>query len=156
VNRNIKAIIGGAILALSLAGCASMGGDSNMDLLASGSHSGVKDQEYHDLHNVKDFQTWWNKAYSTYSEVPPLPKVDFTKNMVIAAFMGEKSHGGYSMRVEDIQQTPDAYNVNISISIPGQGCRTTQDTVQPFQFIVVPNNNGTFINWNVKQGYKVC
>ena len=156
MNRNIKVVMAGALWMFLLAGCASLGGHSDMQLLASGTHSGVKEQEYHDLHNAKDFQTWWNKAYSSYSEVPALPSVDFTKNMVVAAFMGEKSHGGYSIRVENIEQTPDAYNVNIRINIPGQGCRTTQDVVQPFEFVVVPDNKGAFINWNVKQSYKEC
>jgi PrcB C-terminal len=156
VNRNIKAVIAGSILALLLAGCASLGGNSNVQRLASGNHSGVKDQQYHDLHNAKDFQTWWNKAYSSYSDIPALPQVDFTKNMVIAAFMGEKSHGGFTLHVDSINQTPDAYNVNIKISIPGTGCRTPEEFIQPFEFVVVPNNNGAFINWNVEQHNQVC
>lgn len=156
MNKTIKAVIGGAVLTLVLTGCASMGGDSNVQVLASGSHSGVKEHEYHDLHNAKDFQTWWSKAYSTYSDVPPLPTVDFTKNMVIAAFMGEKTHGGYTLRVENVEQTLDAYNVKIKISIPGNNCRASQDIVQPFEFVVVPNNNGVFINWNEEQTNKIC
>ncbi|HET7922089.1 MAG TPA: protease complex subunit PrcB family protein [Gammaproteobacteria bacterium] len=156
MNKQVKWMMGGAALALLLAGCASLGGDSNVQLLASGSHSGVKEQEYHDLHNAKDFQTWWNKAYSSYSEVPALPQVDFSKNMVIAAFMGEKSHGGYTIRIHDIELTPDAYNVDIRITIPGNKCRASQAIIQPFEFVVVPNNNGQFINWNVKQSNKPC
>lgn len=156
MKKVIKAIVAGAALAFALAGCASLNGNPDVQSLAMGTHSGVKDQQYHDIHNVKDFQTWWNKAYSTYSEVPALPTVDFNKNMVVAAFMGEKNHGGFTIRVESIKQAPDSYDVNIKISIPGQGCRITQDTVQPFEFVAVPNNKGAFINWNVEQHTRVC
>lgn len=144
-----------------LGGCASADSASDappvvVQVLASGSHSGVKDQEYHDLHTAGDFQIWWNKAYATYSTAPALPQVDFTKDMVIAAFMGEKSHGGYTLDIESVQQTPNAYNVLVRITIPGDYCHTTQALVQPFEFVVVPNNNGVFINWNVTQSRKAC
>lgn len=156
MTTNRKSIIGAAALALLLAGCASLGGPSNVRELASGVHSGVMQQEIHDLHNVKDFQAWWNKAYSSYATVPALPAVDFTKDMVVAAFLGEKSHGGFTMRIVKADQTADAYNVDIDVSIPGSTCHAVQMKTEPFLFVAVPDNKGKFINWNVKQTYKDC
>ncbi|HET7395645.1 MAG TPA: protease complex subunit PrcB family protein [Gammaproteobacteria bacterium] len=146
----------GIAMTVICAGCASLGGSSNVRELATGDHSGVDTQEVHDLHNVKDFQTWWNKAYASFSTVPALPQVDFTKDMVVAAFLGEKAHSGFTMRVVKVDETPDAYNVEINVKIPGDTCHATQMKTQPFEFVAVPDNKGKFINWNVKQSYKDC
>lgn len=155
-RQTIKTFAIGAAMSFMLAGCASIGGNSNVKMLATGDHSGVDTQEIHDLHNAKDFKTWWDKAYAAYSAPPALPQVDFTKDMVVAAFLGEKTHSGFLMRITKVDETPDAYNVVIDVSIPGDTCHATQMKTQPFEFVVVPDNKGKFINWDVKQSYKDC
>ena len=155
MNRMIMKISAMAAL-LVLAGCASMGGgNSGIDVLASGFHSGVQDEQYHDIHNAADFKTWWDKAYSVYSSAPPLPNVDFTKQMVIAAFMGKQSHGGYIFRVVKATETDQGIDAVISIQIPGQGCNAPQAVVQPFQFVAIPASTKS-VNWDVKQSYRNC
>ncbi|MGH8400627.1 MAG: protease complex subunit PrcB family protein, partial [Gammaproteobacteria bacterium] len=125
-------------------------------VLASGTHSGVRHQEYHALHDVADFRSWWQRAYSSQATAPALPQVDFTKDMVIAVFMGERSHGGYSLHVDKIADTADTFDVEITVNIPGSDCRTTQALTQPFEFVAVPDSGNKSVNWNVQQHYQAC
>ena len=57
MNSNyMQKLIISATAALLIAGCASIGGgDSGADILATGSHSNMKDQTYSDVHNQADF-----------------------------------------------------------------------------------------------------
>lgn len=145
-------------LALTLFACARLAvkPDASIRILGKGLHSGVKLQEYHDLHNAADFAVWWHRTYATRGDVPALPDVDFSKQMVIAVFMGEKPHGGYSIAVTRVRTTADNYDVEITVTAPGPGCRTTQAFIEPYEFVAVPDSNGKFVNWKVQQNYLAC
>ncbi|HEX5340394.1 MAG TPA: protease complex subunit PrcB family protein [Gammaproteobacteria bacterium] len=154
-----RIIVAGVVAtAALLAGCTTAAARpaAKIRVLASGTHSGVRHQEYYALHDVTDFRNWWQRAYSSRATAPALPQVDFSKDMVVVVFMGEKSHGGYSLHVDKVTDTADSYDVEITVNIPGSGCRTTQALIQPFEFVAVPDSGNKFVNWKVQQHYQTC
>src|SRR5215211_7596813 len=49
---------------------------------------------------VRDTDTWrstWSRIYERHSPVPPLPEVDFSKEAIIVAALGQRGSGGYSI-----------------------------------------------------------
>ncbi|MGH8282216.1 MAG: protease complex subunit PrcB family protein [Gammaproteobacteria bacterium] len=152
MNSNVmKTLTAIATLALLLAGCASMGGGSSSEeLLASGQHSNIKDQQYTDIHNQVDLDALWQKAFANMS-APTKPVVDFSKQMVIAAFAGEQETSGWVVRVSDVDDSGPTLNVTVTVTVPGRDCLFTKNKVsQPYGITAIPASNKQ-VHFNIKQ-----
>lgn len=138
---NIKAIktsIAAAALGLVLMGCASMGGSGGTDVLASGNHSNIKHQQYTALHNQAAFDALWQKAFANLPAAPNKPVIDFSKQMVIASFIGQQSHGGYLVRIGHVDDSGPKLNVTVMVTIPGTNCRYPESPSDAYQFNALP------------------
>jgi hypothetical protein len=136
-------LIGIAAMAAALAGCASGGGAaggdvSGMVVLQQGTHSDMADQAYKDIHNDADLKALWAQVYAKVSSPPPVPQIDWTKQMVLAYFMGEQKHGGYRVSMTKAQEGLGVYNAQATVSIPGQSCHVTMDVTRPYVIVAVP------------------
>jgi len=151
VNGNyMKTLIISAATALLMAGCASMGGgDSGANILATGSHSNMKDQQYSDIHNQADFDALWNKAFANQSSAPDKPVVDFSKDMVLAVFIGEQPTGGFRIRISKVDTSGADIEVTVVGIQPGQNCRHTQTSTEPFLIATIPASTKT-VNFNAQ------
>lgn len=152
MNSNfMKTLVFSATVALLLGGCASMGGGaSGVEILASGNHSDMQDQQYVDIHKQADFDVLWQKTFANLSSVPSKPAVDFSKNMVLAAFIGTQNHGGYLIRIVNIDASGATVQVTAEVTIPGTNCRYTQSKTEPFLFVTAPATNKP-VNFNLTQ-----
>ena len=143
-SKLMKTLIISAATALLIAGCASMGGsDSGADILATGSHSNMKDQTYSDIHNQADFDALWTKAFANQSSAPDKPVVDFSKDMVLAVFIGEQPTGGFRIRISKIDTSGADIEVTVVGVQPGQNCRHPQTSSEPFLIATFPASTKT-------------
>lgn len=153
MNRKflMKPLTGAAVLALLLAGCASMGagGGNGVQPLSMGNYSNIKDEQYKDIHTQADLDALWTQAFGGLSGAPDKPTVDFSKNMVLAMFLGDQKHGGYLIRFTDFSVTGDTANVNVEVTIPGTNCRYPGRASNPFAFALAPAVKQ--VNFNVTQ-----
>lgn len=146
-----KTLIGAATLVLLLAGCASLSGSAGgVEVLSSGNYSNIKDQQYKDIHNQADFDALWKQAFGGLSGAPSEPTVDFTKNMILAGFIGEQKHGGYVLRFTQYDDSGPTVNVTVEVTIPGTNCRYPQREAQPFLIAAAPATTKQ-VNFNVTQ-----
>ena len=150
-SKLTKPLIGAATLVLLLAGCASMGGAGSNGLvpLGMGNYSNIKDEQYKDVHNQADLDALWKQAFGGMSGAPDKPMVDFSKNMVLAMFLGDQKHGGYLVRFTDFSVTGDTASVTVEITIPGMNCRYSNRASDPFAFALAPAAKQ--VNFNVTQ-----
>src|SRR6185437_11077017 len=107
--KKLCIVLGASLIALT--GCGGDdkpigAGDTAATILVNNKNSGVKEQAAEQAHNQADFQQLWDEAYAGHTE-PPLPTVDFTKNTVVAYFLGEMKHGGFVLRVDRAEATAD-------------------------------------------------
>lgn len=151
-SKLAKTLIGAATLGLLLAGCASMGGGGGNGIvsLSSGNYSNLKDQQYKDIHSQADLDALWQQAFGGLSGTPDKPTVDFSKNMVLAAFLGEQKHGGYIVRFTDLDASGPTVNVTVEVTIPGTNCRYPERPAQPFMFATAPATTKQ-VNFTVTQ-----
>jgi hypothetical protein len=138
-------IILAAAAATTLAGCAGdkplAAGDSGATVLASSKQSAEKTQGARDIHDQDAFKKMWDEIYAGRSE-PPLPTVDFTKNTVVAYFLGEMKHGGFVLRVDRAEAVQDGYDVDFLVISPGNNCHNeTQDSTEYFLVATVPTTS---------------
>jgi hypothetical protein len=92
---------------------------------------------------IRDEATW-SSAWETYqgrvTPRPAAPAVDFTREMVLLAAMGERSSGGYSIQIDEAAASEGALYVAVTESSPGAGCVTSQSLSQPVVYARVPQH----------------
>ncbi|MBY0551960.1 MAG: protease complex subunit PrcB family protein [Candidatus Obscuribacterales bacterium] len=87
----------------------------------------------------------WQKVYKKHSNVrpqPPAPDVDFRKEMIVAVFMGQRSSGGYSIRVTRVERRDGATYVYYTNYNPPPGSFTTAAMSAPYHLVKVPRYTG--------------
>jgi protease stability complex PrcB-like protein len=90
---------------------------------------------------VRDEPTWrqtWSLIWRNVSEEPPLPHVDFTREIVVVAALGQRPTGGYSILVDGAARTAEGLSVRVRATSPGSSCATTQALTQAVDAARVP------------------
>lgn len=70
------------------------------------------------------------------------PEVDFSKEMVVAVFMGEKNTGGYQVRIVEVRQSAGQVEVVTEEKTPPEGSMVIQVLTAPAHLVVVPRSEG--------------
>jgi len=74
-----------------------------------------------------------------------IPKIDFSKETVIAVFMGEKTTGGFSVAIENVKEENKKLIVKIKETKPGPKDMVTMVITQPFCFVKINSIDKEFI-----------
>lgn len=83
---------------------------------------------------IKDAAAWndlWQRIYAGQTPTPPLPAVDFTQEMVVAAAMGSRPTGGYDIVLTGAGQDSAGLVIAVRATSPGAHCITTQAFTHP-------------------------
>jgi hypothetical protein len=83
---------------------------------------------------VRDQAAWqeaWNAIWRHHVPRPPLPDVDFAREMIVVAALGTRPTGGYSVFLDSAWDGPDGIVVRIRAISPGSGCGVTLALTQP-------------------------
>ncbi len=94
---------------------------------------------------VSDARSWdvvWQRAFATVAPEPPQPAVDFATEAVIVASLGERSTGGFDIRVDSVVTHEGGIAVYLATSAPGANCVTAQSLTQPVHAVRVPRPHG--------------
>ncbi|MFM8330647.1 MAG: protease complex subunit PrcB family protein [Candidatus Methylumidiphilus sp.] len=120
--------------ALAVAAGAALGRESPASFLVieQGTHSGIKTQRLDAIRDDAALRALWLAHRGGLSPAPPLPKVDFSKDMLIVAFAGQKSTGGYRLNVVGLGARRGRIQVDLSLTQPGPDCLVAQTATQPF------------------------
>lgn len=149
-GKYLKTLIGGIVFALLLVGCASIGGGNGITPMSMGNYSNIKDEQYKDVHNQADFDALWQQAFANLSGAPDKPTVDFSKNMVLAMFLGAQKHGGYIVRFTNFDDSGPTVNVTVEVTVPGTNCRYPNRASDPYAFALAPATTKQ-VNFTVTQ-----
>lgn len=108
------------------------------EVLAQGSQAlGAAGPGYVMVTNRDELLTLWNRAHGSQLTVPPLPDVDFSRETVLAVFLGQKPTGGYGAEVRGIVEEDRELFVDLVVSEPAPGAITTQALTSPWVMIRV-------------------
>lgn len=132
-------------LLLLLAGCMEVSQELSYPLtlrtLAKGSYSGVRNRLEAVIKTEQDWQALWDQHTAIMEPRKGLPPVDFTREMVLAVFMGEQRTGGAIVEVLEVTQEGKSLLVHVSeVSAPAKGVGLAVLT-QPHHFVVVPHSD---------------
>ena len=83
---------------------------------------------------VRDSATWattWTKLLGSHNPKPPLPAVDFAREMIVVASMGTRSSGGYTIGIDSVFVARDTVFFRVRETSPGSRCGTTAALTSP-------------------------
>lgn len=76
------------------------------------------------------------KLYEAVND-PQVPKVDFSKDRIVALFMGEKSSGGYAIKVKNVSEKGGKIYVAVEETKPGSGDIVTMSFTSPYTIVKI-------------------
>jgi hypothetical protein len=106
-------------------------------------NSGIRDAQRLVIRDQATWQQTWNTIFSLTFPVPALPAVDFTREMVVLAALGERSSGGYSILIDSATETANGVTINVRSVSPGSNCGVTAALTQPLDIARVTRRDGS-------------
>jgi hypothetical protein len=86
--------------------------------------SGLTDQERIVVRDSASWAALWPRIVGTHSPKPRVPRVDFTREMLLVASMGRRSSGGYVIAIDSVHTASDSLRVVVREQSPGPRCGT--------------------------------
>jgi hypothetical protein len=83
---------------------------------------------------IEDEATWariWPEIVGSHSPKPPLPRVDFAREVIVIASMGQRSSGGYVISIDSALARDGGVSVVVTERSPGRTCGTTAALSSP-------------------------
>jgi hypothetical protein len=90
--------------------------------------------------NKDDWGKIWYLAQGNIDPIPRIIKIDFDKQMIIAAFMGRKNSGGHRIEIAGIAKTDNTLTVKINNYSSGGGMMLPVLT-SPYQIVSIPRGD---------------
>lgn len=94
------------------------------------------------IHDSAQWRNLWDEHASIYSRQPPLPSVDFSEEIVIAYFAGEKQHSGHRVEIDsvEVQSSADfkAHTMVVKVRAHGSARLSADVMTQPHHIVRVP------------------
>jgi len=101
--------------------------------LAKGTRSTVSDRVNYFITSSTQLNELWKMVDAKGQP----PKVDFTKEAVIAVFAGQQPTGGYAIQVSKIMDSTSRL-VSVTIQKPDSKCMVTQSFTAPYELVTIP------------------
>jgi hypothetical protein len=86
---------------------------------------------------IRDPATWsqfWSELGAGVQ-----PKVDFSRNLIIAVASGERSSGGHDIAVQKVSRSGGELRIEVLETSPGPECVTTSALSQPVDVVMIPS-----------------
>ncbi|HWH53346.1 MAG TPA: protease complex subunit PrcB family protein [Gemmatimonadaceae bacterium] len=90
---------------------------------------------------VRDSATWrqlWTELTRPFVPPPPLPTIDFAREMIVVAALGSRPTAGYDIVIEGAARDSTGLEVAVRRTSPGAGCPVLAVVTQPVDLARVP------------------
>jgi hypothetical protein len=95
------------------------------------------------ISNADAWATAWATIHAHYTEVPPLPSVDFASSVLVLAAMGPRPTTGHSVTIDEVRASDGTLQVNVTERTPGPTCGTGQAITSPVHVVQAPRQGTT-------------
>lgn len=105
-------------------------------------YSGIEESRRAVIRSDLAWPGFWVELQGSLRPQPPVPSIDFSRDLVIAAAMGQRSSGGYSIEIREVAADEGKlFAVVVEVS-PGANCFVTAALTQPVDVVRVPGMAG--------------
>jgi hypothetical protein len=94
---------------------------------------------------IRDQAAWqqaWTTMWVITNRPPALPTIDFSREMVIVAALGERPTGGYGIFLDGATESATGVTINVRTVSPGNGCAVTLALTRPVDIARVTRRDG--------------
>jgi hypothetical protein len=105
---------------------------------------GTRTIEKGDQSNVEDAkqvlvrtEAEWTRLWNQHAPDHPRPRVDFSKEMVVAVFMGSRPNAGFSTTITTAMAANGALVVRYNETMPGRGTVSAQILTFPYHIVAI-------------------
>ncbi len=84
----------------------------------------------------------WKKLWQGHAPDRALPAVDFSREMVVAVFMGSRTTSGYDVAIQGTREEGGALVVAYRETAPAREVMTAQVITSPYHIAAVPVRSG--------------
>lgn len=106
------------------------------DVIAAGNRAVTgPDSDFRLLDGPGDLAATWATAHAASLEPPAVPRVDFSRESVLALFLGQKPTGGYGIEVTGLANEGGEIYADVKITEPAEGSMASQALTSPWQLV---------------------
>jgi hypothetical protein len=92
---------------------------------------------------VRDSAAWqgvWATLHVGAVHVPPLPPIDFQREIVIVAALGGRAAAGYAIAIDTVRRAGEEIEAVVRTFVPGERCGGGVAFVEPADAVRVPRS----------------
>lgn len=105
---------------------------------AYSTYSGLTDSVRAVVRDSADWSAVWRGITRPFYPPPPLPQVDFARDMVVVTALGARPTGGYDIVIEGARQDSASIEIALRTSSPAPGCPVSAAMTQPVDVATIP------------------
>lgn len=83
----------------------------------------------------------WTALWRQHSPDRPMPRVDFSREMVVGMFMGSRPTAGYSLNIVSTIEANGVLHVRYRETMPSRDTITAQILTSPYHLVAVPKSS---------------
>jgi hypothetical protein len=111
--------------------------------IEKGDQSNIDDARQVLLRSEAELQQLWKQ----HSPDRPMPKVDFSREMVVGVFMGSRPNAGFSTAIVSATAAKGALMVRYTETRPPAGSITAQILTFPYHLVAIPRADVTDVKF---------
>jgi PrcB C-terminal len=112
--------------------------------LDKGLTSGVREPTQLVIRTHDDWAALWGR-HMQIQPAPQAPPVDFSRDMVVALFMGERPTGGHRIEITRVERADSGLSVRYRSQAPDPGTMVSQALTQPFHLVTLPRDESPVV-----------
>jgi hypothetical protein len=132
------------MLLASFTACAALTVTVQFSTLDKGLTSGVREPTQVVIRTRDDWAALWGR-HMQIQPAPQAPPVDFSRDMVVALFMGERPTGGHRIEITRVERTDSGLSVRYRSQAPDSGTMVSQALTQPFHLITIARDEAPVV-----------
>jgi hypothetical protein len=105
---------------------------------AFSTYTGLRDSLRTVVRDSLNWRTLWERINRPFFPPPPLPAIDFGREMVVVAALGTRSSAGYDVVIEGAEQSSNGIEVALRRASPAPGCPVPAVMTQPLDLARIP------------------
>jgi len=119
--------------------------DVEFEVVDSGDQSGYNEETYLVVKTEAEWAEVWAKHTAPHMPTTLYPEINFSKDMVICAFMGKRPTTGYSISVRRIWAEEERIHVEIAKSSPPENLMVSEVITYPYIFASLERTDSEMI-----------
>jgi hypothetical protein len=93
--------------------------------------SGVSDSTRFVVRDSAQWTRTWTRIHSPFIPPPAPPRIDFQREMIVVAALGNRPSEGYDVMLERAVEDSTGIEVEVRVTSPGTGCPVGAAVTQP-------------------------